>query len=95
MDITYGIKISDVNDPYILNAEEALSALAQGGTPGNFWVDQLPILKYVPGWMPGAGFKRKAEHWRKVNISVSEKPFQYVKESLVSCVVPPVLSQCG
>ena len=29
-------------------------------TPAAFLVDQIPILKYVPAWVPGAKFKRVA-----------------------------------
>ncbi|KAF9466030.1 cytochrome P450 [Collybia nuda] len=82
MDICYGIKVSETNDPYISIAEEALDGITQAGIPGQFLVDLLPILKYVPSWMPGAGFKRKAAYWKQINIEMAEKPFQHVKENL-------------
>jgi hypothetical protein len=84
MSVAYGIKVSENDDPYISNAEEALHGLSQAGIPGQFMVDLLPILKYVPSWMPGAGFKRKAAYWRRANVDMAEKPFNYVKEALVS-----------
>jgi hypothetical protein len=97
MDIAYGIKVSESEDPYISNAEEALKGLAEAGTPGSFLVDLLPILKYVPSWMPGAGFKRKAAYWRKVNLDMAEKPFEHVKATLVSSIAvssyPPLISE--
>jgi hypothetical protein len=67
MNVAYGIKVKDSDDPYILNAEEALYGLAEAGIPGTFLVDFLPFLKYVPNWFPGATFKRKADRWNKVN----------------------------
>lgn len=84
MDIAYGIKVSEINDPYVLTAEEAMNGIAEAVIPGNFLVDMLPILKYIPSWMPGASFKRKAAHWRRVNADMSDKPCEHVKESLVS-----------
>ena len=83
MKITYGIDIQESDDPYILLADESLRGADETAIPGAFWVDFLPILKYVPSWFPGAGFQKKAAHWREVNSSVIEKPFLYVKEQLV------------
>ncbi|KAG6908985.1 hypothetical protein DXG01_002474 [Tephrocybe rancida] len=77
--ITYGIPISERNDAYITNAEEATDSLAQAGVPGAFFVDLLPILRYIPAWMPGAGFQRKAAHWRTVIKETTDRPFFSVK----------------
>ena len=84
MSVAYGISVKESNDPYILNVEEALKGIAEAGIPGAFLVDFIPILKYVPDWFPGAGFKRKAAHWRRVNAEVAEKPFQFVTEQVVT-----------
>jgi hypothetical protein len=83
MDIGYGISVQESDDPYISIAEEALDGLATAGVPGAFWVDLFPILKYVPSWFPGAGFKKKAERWRAVNHTMAERPFRHVQEQLV------------
>ena len=83
MDIEYGIKVQESGDPYISVAEEAISGLVEASIPGTFLVDLFPILEYVPSWFPGAGFQRKATHWRKLNKTFIEKPFRYVQEQLV------------
>ena len=83
MKISYGIDIKDSNDAYISIAEEALNGLAEAGVIGAFLVDIFPLLKHVPSWVPGAGFQKKAAHWKATNITMAEKPFQYVKEQLV------------
>lgn len=83
MSVAYGITVKDSDDPYISRAEEALEGLAAAGIPGSFLVDMFPLLKHVPAWFPGAGFKRKAAHWRKLNHKVSELPFEYVEEQMV------------
>ena len=82
MKIGYGISVQDSNDPYITIAEEVLDA-AEAGVPGAFWVDLFPILKYLPSWFPGAGFKKKAAHVREVVNTMTEKPFSHVQEQLV------------
>lgn len=43
-------------------------------------------MKYVPDFLPGAGFKRQAKLWRKTVSAMRELPFQFVKDSLVSTV---------
>ena len=83
MKVSYGIDVQESNDPYILVGEEAVRGINQAGNPGAFLVDLFPILKYVPSWFPGAGFKKKAAHWREVNKSLTQNPFRYVEEQLV------------
>ena len=81
MKISYGIDIQEPNDSYILVAEEAVKGVIEAS--GAFWVDMFPVLKYVPSWFPGAGFQKKAAHWRELNKTLIEKPFRYAKEQLV------------
>ncbi|EMD33662.1 hypothetical protein CERSUDRAFT_87014 [Gelatoporia subvermispora B] len=64
LDVVYGIEAAEQDDEHILIAEKAMEGLAIGFNPGAFWVDFLPILKYVPAWMPGAGFQKKAADWK-------------------------------
>ena len=82
MDISYGITILDSNDPYMSIAEEVSEGVAEAGAPGAFLVDLIPILKYVPSWFPGAGFKKKAERWRASFDNMLEKPYRRVIEDL-------------
>lgn len=42
------------------------------------------LVKYVPSWLPGAGFKVKAERWRSNVQQAIEIPFQAAKDALVS-----------
>jgi len=60
LSMTYSINVRPYNDPYIAIAEEATEVLAELIIAGAFLVDIIPILKYVPGWFPGAKFQRKA-----------------------------------
>ena len=83
MKIGYGIAIQESDDPYISMAEVAMNGAAEAGIPGAFWVDFLPILKYVPSWFPGAGFQKKATRVREATNTMAEKPFRLVQEQLV------------
>lgn len=81
--IVYGIKISGVDDPYIINIEESTNGFNLAGTPGSFLVDLIPALKYVPSWFPGTGFKRLAAHYIEANRKMIELPFNHVAQQIV------------
>ncbi|PPQ69644.1 hypothetical protein CVT24_001217 [Panaeolus cyanescens] len=87
MRVAYGITVKESEDPYILNAEQALYGLAEAGIPGSFLVDLIPALKYIPDWFPGATFQKKATRWRNINKDVALKPFEYVKEQMTVSAV--------
>lgn len=83
MKITYGITVKDKDDEYISCAEEALKGLGEAATPGRFLVDIFPIMKWIPSWIPGAGWKRKAEYWAIINTKIINEPFEWVKKQIV------------
>ncbi|OCH89273.1 cytochrome P450 [Obba rivulosa] len=75
MSTVYGIEIEENDDPYITCAERAVEGAAEGFTPGAFWVDFLPFLKYVPAWVPGAEFQRKAARWKVDALALKDLPW--------------------
>jgi hypothetical protein len=42
------------------------------------------IVRHLPEWFPGAGFKKKARIWKKGVKDMPTIPFQFVKKELVS-----------
>jgi len=62
-----------------------VEGLSASGKPGAFLVDSIPLLKYVPSWMPGAGFKRKAKEWNSWATDMREIPFKAAQSAIVSC----------
>lgn len=83
MTIAYGLDVKPKNDPHLQAAEEAIDALLQAVVPGAFLVDSLPVLKYVPAWMPGASFKRKAREWRIATEKTLHDPFNACVDAMV------------
>ncbi|KAJ7828228.1 cytochrome P450 [Mycena olivaceomarginata] len=81
MSVAYGIDILPSDDPYVSLSTEAMDTLV-AAVPGRFLVDMLPILKYVPDWFPGAGFKAKAKEWRTIAQAMSDAPFAQVKRNI-------------
>ncbi|KZW01781.1 cytochrome P450 [Exidia glandulosa HHB12029] len=72
------------DDPWVVMADEAADSLVAAGFPGSWAVDWLPLLKYVPAWIPGASFKRKANEWRKTAFRPRDLPFDWVENELIS-----------
>ncbi|KAF8639539.1 hypothetical protein AX17_001444 [Amanita inopinata Kibby_2008] len=96
--VTYGHNVTSRNDDYVHLAKEALAPLLQAVHAGSFLVDFIPALKYVPSWLPGAGFKRRAIEWSKSGTRLLESPFQSVKTSMadgnvVQCFVSEQLEK--
>ncbi|KAF9553593.1 cytochrome P450, partial [Agrocybe pediades] len=84
--ITYGLDVQPKDDPYIAVAEEGVVPLALAIVPGAFLVDTIPLLKYVPAWMPGAGFKKKAREWTELSRRMVEEPFEATKKLMAQGV---------
>ncbi|KAK1227831.1 hypothetical protein PQX77_009144 [Marasmius sp. AFHP31] len=82
--LTYGLDVKGPNDPLIRTAERGVEVANQAGTLGKFMVDVLPILKYVPVWFPGAGFKRKGREWHRAYVEMVTLPFGIVKKQMES-----------
>jgi len=52
--------------------------------PGTYLVDMLPWLKYIPEWVPGAGFQRRAREWSALAMRMADLPFADAKRRIVS-----------
>ncbi|KAF7346397.1 O-methylsterigmatocystin oxidoreductase [Mycena sanguinolenta] len=50
--------------------------------PGAAAVNTFPILRYLPSWMPGAGFQQFAAESRRLNKEMREVPFEFVKQNM-------------
>ncbi|XP_006456158.1 hypothetical protein AGABI2DRAFT_77179 [Agaricus bisporus var. bisporus H97] len=88
MKIVYGLS-TELADPYVDNATKALDGLNEAAIPGKFLVDFFPIMKYIPSWFPGAGWKRLAHYWKGINSDVRLKPYNFVKDQMEQGNVTP------
>ncbi|KAF5334000.1 hypothetical protein D9758_017535 [Tetrapyrgos nigripes] len=84
LSIAYGIEVQPENDPFIDIAEKALHAAALTVNSGSYLVDQLPALKHIPDWFPGAGFKRQAREWSKDMSAMAVVPLEFVTEGAMA-----------
>ncbi|KAF5338671.1 hypothetical protein D9758_018031 [Tetrapyrgos nigripes] len=94
LSIAYGIEVQPENDPFVAIAERAMQAAANAINRGSYLVDQLPVLKHIPDWVPGAGFKRQAKEWNKHCSAMATVPLKFVKEAMAKGdFIPSVASR--
>ncbi|KIK66620.1 hypothetical protein GYMLUDRAFT_908855 [Collybiopsis luxurians FD-317 M1] len=83
LSVAYGFDVEAVKDSgYIGIAERANTGFIEACVPWNFLVDYFTWLKYVPAWMPGASFQRKAQAWRQDMEQLLRRPFSAVKRQI-------------
>jgi hypothetical protein len=89
LSVVYGYEVVSDEDEFMKLGEECVDLLANRiASGGGIWpVDVFPFLKHIPLWMPGSGFKKNAIIWKKKMEEFVDKPFEYVKNSVVSAFV--------
>lgn len=69
---------------YVQVAERVMERFSACFIPGAYLVETIPILKYIPSWMPGArGFKRMAAEGKAESRKMLDIPFERVKAEMV------------
>ena len=91
LSMTYGIDIKPIDDPLVELAETAVKTLAKAGSVGLFIMDLIPIIKYIPEFVPGAEFKKEARIGRKIVENFRERPYLAGIEAMV-CTMYPICS---
>jgi hypothetical protein len=84
LSLAYGLRIRRVNDPWINLAEMTLHTTTQAAVVGRYLVDIIPALKYVPGWMPGAGFQKTGKEGRNIVNNFFEQLYDAAVKEIVS-----------
>ncbi|KAG1868231.1 cytochrome P450 [Suillus subalutaceus] len=81
--LAYGWKVTD-NDHLVSLLQEAFDSTAVLIRPGRWWVEGMPLLRFLPSWFPGAGFKRTAIDYGKKMSSIDTVPFNWTKQQIQS-----------
>ncbi|KAF8994918.1 cytochrome P450 [Cyathus striatus] len=89
LSLAFGIPIKPLDDPYINLAHKAIAGINESAVPGAFLVDFFPLLKYVPEWVPGAGFQKKAREWRNLQEEFHNKPYYDTLNNIKNGVAQP------
>ncbi|KZT69390.1 cytochrome P450 [Daedalea quercina L-15889] len=78
LEIGYGHTVTSLDDEYIKMIENGVRKCLSGSGAGSALVDFFPILKYVPAWIPGMGFKYSAAIARKAIEDMEDIPYNAV-----------------
>ncbi|KAI0309616.1 cytochrome P450 [Amylostereum chailletii] len=82
LSMAYGYDIKDDLCPLVRIAEALDKLVNTNGQPGALLVNTLPILRYLPEWIPGMGFKAEARRCLAMSEEMINRPFQYVKRGM-------------
>jgi len=92
-EITYGHKVTGSDDKIVAFADLATRETARAGSPGAkplaLLIQFFPILQHYPLWLPGSGFKVKANEIRGYVKNMMDTPYNIVKESFTTGKVVP------
>jgi len=92
MSIAYAHEITD-DDTFASTAEEAARMFSESGFPGAVAVNSIPILRYLPEWFPGAGFKAYARKCRELTKKMRYDPLNMVKQKMADGTAPPSVTR--
>lgn len=80
----YGIEIRGPDDRHIGMARRLTEVGEAIAVPGNFPVESMPVLRYLPPWFPGGGFKKWADDAKRDISYIVDSLFDHAKATGVS-----------
>ncbi|CAE6456107.1 unnamed protein product [Rhizoctonia solani] len=82
MRIAYGYQVRDPDDPFVTVSDEAIASMSTTGVAGRYLVDSYPFLRFLPTWLPGMGFKLKAQEWSRLPYRMIEEPYRWARKQI-------------
>lgn len=80
MKIVYGYDIAeDGKDETFTATLKAVQNLANATLPGSWLVNSFPVLRFLPEWFPGCGFRTFAKETREVVDMIVDGPYERAK----------------
>ncbi|KAI0042686.1 cytochrome P450 [Auriscalpium vulgare] len=93
MSITYGYDVKDYDDKFLKVVDDMVRLGAPLILPGSCLYNDLPILGYLPAWLPGMGFKALAGYCRALGVEARSAPMQLVQEGLKNGTAAPSVTR--
>ncbi|KAN0135849.1 Cytochrome P450 [Lactarius tabidus] len=82
--MSYGYTVErEKKDPLLAVIDTAADEFYIATSPGSWLVDTFPSLRHLPAWMPGGGFKKVAERYRRTNLDQTYRPLEFVKRRML------------
>lgn len=83
MRVSYGSGDREYPKHLVHQADSFLRKFLFNIQPGRLLVDVFPSLRFVPSWLPGAGWKHTLGHISLMKETVTREPFEQSKKRLV------------
>ncbi|KAK2033146.1 flavonoid 3-hydroxylase [Colletotrichum zoysiae] len=83
LQIVYGYSTENFKkDPLLSLITRVMERFALSAVPGAYLVNNIPMLRYVPSWFPGAGWKKEAKLFSKDLKESIDKPYSFVEHQM-------------
>ncbi|KAG1821681.1 cytochrome P450 [Suillus subaureus] len=83
MTVTYGYDVAPAEDPFVTKIVRIIDLFIQDiGTERAALVELIPFLQYIPMWLPGGMYKRRAVESRGLARDILNDPVEYVKAEM-------------
>lgn len=87
--ITYGYNANPHGEDRLVDlAQQCMEDFGKAAAPGEWMVDLLPFLQYIPEWVPGADFKRIGREYSERLKKLRQLPYSFTKKQIVDGVAP-------
>ncbi|KZT51051.1 cytochrome P450 [Calocera cornea HHB12733] len=87
--IVYAYEAKTDNDAFIAKVTRILRSVEKTARPGEYVVEGLTFLKYLPLWFPGAAFKREGLQIKQDCRELIDEPYDVVRQKLASGEAAP------
>ncbi|KAG5350846.1 hypothetical protein C0989_009034 [Termitomyces sp. Mn162] len=78
--ISHGYQIDTTGpDPLVELVEKAAKEFHTATLPGEWLIDSIPCMRYLPEWWPGQHFKKVGKMFRDHNYEQAIRPVEFVK----------------
>ncbi|KAF9459021.1 cytochrome P450 [Collybia nuda] len=91
MATVYGYESAPKGDPFLDNADRAITIMTNSMFPGANIVNAMSFLKYLPSWFPGSQFHSEAQGCRSLTREMLDLPYDFVKKNMADGVATPSL----
>ncbi|KAG2021093.1 O-methylsterigmatocystin oxidoreductase [Coprinopsis cinerea AmutBmut pab1-1] len=83
MRISYGVR-GEYSERLIEKVDTFMRGWGEYAAPGRLLVSFFPSMKWIPSWVPGAGWKRRLEALAQLGLEVITQPFEDVKAKVAA-----------
>ncbi|KAI0267865.1 cytochrome P450 [Gloeopeniophorella convolvens] len=95
MSVTYGYDVRGHDDRFLSIVHEAADIGQNATLPGSLLVNELPILRFIPAWIPFISYWPRAHLANALGQEMINEPFQFVKKSMADGSARPSMAHAS